>query len=874
MLAGSAAFARDDDDDCADQLAYQQLLADGRVFDPITGTDTRNYPPDAQVEFNNIRLDLVMDDPMSRSFTCDETLTFHTTHRPLSRLVLDGADLQVKQVTDADGKPLQWHADDDTLSVQFPKELAADDHYGIKISYVCSHPKTGMTFSLPDSAYHDRPVSIHTQGEPQTNHYWFFCHDYPNAKQTTEIVVTIPDKYKALSNGELVSKASAGNGRTTWHYRMNKPHVAYLVSLVIGDFEVVTDHWRGRPVEYWVPPAQKDMARRTFGRMPDMIELFSTLTGVDYAWEKYAMSVVYNFNAGGMENTSCTTLTENCLIDDRAALDSDSESLIAHELAHQWFGDLVTCKSWQHLWLNEGFAVYMDAVWQQHAHGPDAYGHQMWRTMKQVAAGDDPAARGGVVWPFYEQPFDTFSRPISNPYGKGASVLHMLRQNLGDELFWKAIGLYLRSHAYQSAETDDLRKAFEAVSGRSFEHFFQQWLYRAGSPNIHARYRWDPDAGEARITVEQTQTINTDCPAFSADIPVWLIDSSGAIDKRTIAMDGRSARLTVHCDAEPMQVLIDPEGAVLAKWEVDEPTAMLIREATSAPAPMARFNAISELAEKDRADARNCLRDILTDEKQDQTYRSEAATSLGAMQQDAARDILLAALDPGHPIAEPKTRRAAIAALAKYRDDRAAVILLHFSHHDPSYNVEAAATEGLAGQDMTQPVIDRLVKNTKKIAYRDTVRQAALGALAALGAPDGIDPCLAAAAYGQPFRLRPAAIADLAKIGTALDANDPRRKTIRLALVAEMSDETDRVSVAAIRALGELGDEKALPDLQAFADSSALENRRREARNAIDAIHLHWGPNVVVTDLRRRVEALEKSRHHAATQPSDDSSSR
>jgi aminopeptidase N len=871
LLPAAPAIARGDDDACADEQVFDQLAPDGRAFDSVSGADPRNYAPDPQVDFDHIQLDLQMPDPQSRSFTCDETITFRTTQHPISRLNLDGADLHVQSVTDADGKPLDWRADDQTLTVRYPKELAADDHYVVKIHYLCSKPKTGMFFALPDDAYKDRPVSIHTQGEPQSNHYWFFCHDFPNSKQTSEILVTIPNAFKALTNGELVGKEPVGKEMTRWHYRMNKPHATYLISLVIGQFEVVSDSWRGRPVEYWVPPDKKDMARRTFGRMPEMIELFSKLTGVDYPWEKYSESVVFNFNAGGMENTSCTTLTENCLIDQRAGLDSDSEGLIAHELAHQWFGDLVTCKGWQNLWLNEGFAVYMDAVWQQYAHGPEAYAHQMWTNMRGVAATDDPTARGGVVWQFYESPSDTFSRQISNPYGKGASVLHMLRQKLGDDLFWGSLGVYLRAHAYQCAETDDLRKAFEEETGRSFDEFFQQWLYRAGCPAITAKYGWDDDAGQVNVDLEQTQTISADAPAFKVEVPVWLVAPDGTIDRRTIVMNGRTAHLGVACAAEPKQVLIDPQGAVLAKWEIDQPLAMLIREAQSAPAPMARFSAIALLGKRDSDDARACLKGILLDEKSHYTYRVEAAAALGAMQQDDARDILLDSLDAAHTIAEPKTRRAAVIALGKYRDDRAAATLLRFAAGDPSYNVEASATEALGSEDPTPAVIDQLLANTKKLAYRDQVRSAAIGALAALGAPEGIDPAMQAAAYGQPFRLRPTAIAALGKIGAALpDANDPRRKTIRLFLVKAMNDELDRVSVAAIRALGDMADPKALPDLQRFADGSAMPNRLREARSAIDAINNTNGQNAVITDLRTRVELLEKSAGGPTSQPATD----
>src|SRR4051794_14698567 len=394
-------------------LIPSNLLADdGRPFDPGTGQDTRNYPPDPQVAFQHVKLDLHMPDPMSRSFTCVETITFRTTERPIRTLSLDAVDLDIHKVLDADGRPLDFTADDEHLTVTFPAELKPNTADGLSIDYTCRRPKEGMIFALPDAGYPNRPLMIHTQGEPQTNRYWFISHDYPNAKQSTEVFATIPSKYAALSNGALVAREDAGNGLVRYHYALSHPHASYLVSLIIGEFAVVKDKWRDRPVEYWVPKDKEAIAARTFGRTPQMIELFSKLTGFDYPYEKYSQAVVYNFSAGGMENTSATTLTEMAVLDERALLDQDNEGLISHELAHQWFGDTVTCKSWAHIWLNEGFATFMDAVWHEHAFGPEEYAYTMWRTKRGVAETTTVEKRGGgLSWAYYDAPWEAFGRP-------------------------------------------------------------------------------------------------------------------------------------------------------------------------------------------------------------------------------------------------------------------------------------------------------------------------------------------------------------------------------------------------------------------------------------------------------------------------------
>src|SRR5688572_19942010 len=227
---------------------HSAIGADGRTFDPKTGRDTRQYAPDAQVDYLHLKLDLRMDDPAAKSFTCTETLTFKTLGGPIRRLTLDAVHLDVKSVTDLGGKPLEFRADDRRLVINFGSDLPPNTDAGVVISYACTDPKDGMIFALPDEAYRDRPVMVHTQGQTETNRHWFVAHDYPNERCTSETVVTVPSKYKVLANGKLVSKEDAGGGMTRWHHSLSKPHVSYLVSLVIGEFDVVTDKWRDVPV--------------------------------------------------------------------------------------------------------------------------------------------------------------------------------------------------------------------------------------------------------------------------------------------------------------------------------------------------------------------------------------------------------------------------------------------------------------------------------------------------------------------------------------------------------------------------------------------------------------------------------------------------
>jgi len=704
---------------------------------------------------------------------------------------------------------------------------------------------------------------VHTQGQAESNRYWFASHDYPNERCTSETIVAVPSKYKVLANGKLVSKEDAGDGMTRWHHSLGKPHVSYLVSIVIGEFEVVSDKWRDVPVEYWVPPGQQGGAMRTFGKTPKMIDLFSRLTGADYPYEKYAQSVVYLFGAGGMENTSTTTLHEMCVMDERAALDQDLEGLNAHELAHQWFGDMITCKTWAHIWLNEGFATYFDGLWQEYEHGRDAYDDDLWHTMRDVAHQAAPDPRGGMVFFHYADSWENFRRGSgNNPYPKGASVLHMLRQSLGDELFFRCIAEYVKRSAWRPAESDDLRKVIEELSGRSYERFFQQWVYRSGAPDVKASYEWDDADKVARVTLEQRQEFTFETPAFASDVDVWLVDPSGNVSKHTVAMDGRTTSAALPCASEPKQVVINPQNGVLMKLEPDLPTGMLTEQALHGPTTMARLGAIAALAKQDRDNARAALRQILFDEKTFYGLRNEAAKSLGAMQSDPARTILLEALANGTTIPNHKVRRAVVEAIGQYRHPDVAKALLRFAQGDPSYAVESEASKALGKQDPTDEVVSALVANAQKQSWRDQIRSAAVEALGNLGDARGIEPSMKLAAYGQPFRSRSTGCEALGKIARSVD--ERQRDEIRKFLVGLIRDPQERPARAAITALGAGGDDRALVDLRKFADSSAPEELRQAARGAIDAINAKGGESATVRGLRERIEALERNRDAAA----------
>ena len=831
---------------------------------PTGGTDgpTRQFAPDPQVDYQHLKLDLRMPDPKSKSFTATETLTFTTYALPLDSLALDAVGLDVRSVKDGDGHDLDYRYDGKILTVRFEEPLPPRSDHTLVFEYVCSDPADGLNFALPDDAYPDRPLQIHSQGEAQTNRYWLIAHDYPNEKMTTEIAATVPDDLKVLSNGKFLGVADAGvggDGMKTWHYKLSEPHASYLISLVIGQFDVVEDEWRGKRLAYWVPPGKGVDVERTYRNTKDMLDFFSDKLG-EYPWDAYSQSVVYNFGAGGMENTSVTTLYEDAVLSERATVGYDIDGLISHEMAHQWFGDHTTCKTWAELWLNEGFASYLDAAWHEHKYGADEYAVETYGTMKNVAASDDVTADGGLFWPTYSDPEETFRRRVSNPYGKGQSVIHMLREEVGDDaVFWDALKLFQTRYAFKSVEHADLRHCFEELTGRDFSRFFRQWVERPGCPKLDVKYAWDDDAKAVDLTMTQTQPIAVAYPAFEGPMRVWCVMKDGTVRKFTAELTGKESRTSLATGEEPAQVVVNPTNGMLCVLNFTPPAAMTLAQATDGPTAFAKLQAIDRLATSGNSKSRDALVSILTDADTHYGIRSAAAASLGKMDTPEARDALLTVLKDG--VADPKVRRAVVSAVGDYKDATVTTALMPLAEHDNSLFVEASALSALGNQRPTDAIIDLLVKKTDDTGWASRVRQAAVGALADAKDKRGIEPAKKLAAYGGPFRARGTGISALGSLYEVAD--DAGKTDIRESLLAIINDPQGRNATLAIRTLASTGDKEAIPALERLAAGSAPDALKDAATGAVRKINSGGDESSTVQDLRRRLDRLEDERDAA-----------
>lgn len=841
-LLASASVARDLD--CLhcrlESWAWRQPGRDrSGHFDDATGRDLRNFPPHRWADHGRMTLELFIQDMDVPVAHATQTLTITPIAEPLDELRLDARLLDVRRVT-VNGFPARFTHDGRRLRIALSPPLPPDIPATIVTTYVIHDPPDGLFWTPSSPAWPGRPPQIHTQGQPETNSYWFPCHDFPNERLETEIIATVPAGFLVSSNGRLVSQrrsvrrvtdASGGTslrGYDTFHWLQDKPHVNYLVSLVVGKFEVVDVGRAGLPMPVYVPPGRGADVHGTYGRTAEMTALFERLFDEPYPWDRYAQLVVWNFGAGGMENTAATTMFDTALIAPDAMKDHDLEGLISHELAHQWFGDLITCNSWDHIWLNEGFATYLTALWFEHARGRDGYDASVLGGFDAVIARDNAVApyQPAMVSREYAEPWEVFRR-AANPYPKGASVLHMLRRRLGDEAFFRAVAVYVDRFKGRTAETDDFRKVLEEVSGESLERFFDQWCYRPGVPRLRVRTAWDSAAGELRIDAEQTQNIDGRNPAFAFDLPV-LVRVRNAGEWHRLRVDSRTATLAVPLPAEPEMVAIDPNLEVLASIDMHAPSAWLVEQALRGPTHASRVRAVRSLGTPDTdAPGAVALDAIASDRSRHRDLRSEAVRALAARRSpDAARSV--AALDPD----DPYVREAVLGALADLASGHAPPLvpeavadrLASAASLDPSSRVRAAAVRGLArmGAADRLPVI---VAALEQESQHDTVRQAALGALADLDQPGTLEHAVRFTRAGTLSRTRAVASGVVGRLGR----HDP--DAALAALVPLLEDREMRTRNAAGEALVALGDARAIDRLESLASTArnpAQADRLRE----------------------------------------------
>jgi aminopeptidase N len=502
-----------------------------------------------------------------------------------TELVLDAKGMDIHSVT-MGGKPLTYTYEDDVLTVQLGREVTRDEKITVVVDYTAKPDERetggssaissdkGLYFINPRGEDKSKMPQIWTQGETEASSVWFPTIDRPNQKMTQEILMTVDDKYVTLSNGKLIKSTKNADGTLTDHWKQDLPHAPYLAMMGVGEFKVVKDQHTRKDgskidVHYFVEPEWEPYAKAIFGKTPEMIGFFSELLGVEYPWDKYHQIVVRDYVSGAMENTGAVIFGDFVYMNDRELLDANSESIIAHELFHHWFGDLVTCESWSNLPLNESFANYSQFLWDEYKYGLDEAEYQAEVEANGYFQTAQYQGMHNMIWFDYddkEQMFDGHS------YNKGGRILHMLRNHIGDEAFFASIKLYLTKHAYQPAEIHELRLAFEEVTGQDLNWFFNQWFFAQGHPILNITQK-RTSAG-VEVTIQQKQNFN-DVPLYKLPMKISVFDGKKRTDYPVVVTK------SLQTFEFPIQdslscVIVDADHVILAEWNDNKPVEQYI----------------------------------------------------------------------------------------------------------------------------------------------------------------------------------------------------------------------------------------------------------------------------------------------------------
>ena len=588
----------------------------------------------------------------------------------VSELELDFVGLSVSGVRNLRGEELPFEQDEEGLKIDLLGRKSRGEVVELEVSYGGS-PRKGLWFVGDEGGV---PTHLFTQGECEDSRWWFPCLDLPADRATSEVIVTIPLGWSSVAAGELISSKVTDRNRTD-HWRIETPHPAYLTTLVAGDFAIERDEWEGVPLMFLAPKKFAEWIPASFQETDEILEYFSELTGLKYPYPKYSQACVEGFPVGGMENISATTLTCETLSDARGHLDEGSWGLVAHEAAHQWFGDLLTCETWPHIWLNEGFATYLTLLYAEESRGQDDFRVRVRDTQDRYLAADRGFNRRPTVWDRYVDPIDLFFG--GQTYPGGASRLHLLRFILGDEDFFAGIRRYVSVHANSGVTTEEFQQVMEEVSGRDLETFFEQWFYSAGFPEFRVEWSWNEAASVVRLKVEQTQTDSNWTPTvFMLPVEVELKTDDSA-ELHRLELSRRSQVFELSCESQPRWVRFDKHGWV--------------------PKQLESFKSSVEWA-------------ALAREDDDVNGRRDALKALGLLLRDSERslkavvaEVLLEALDEDSVAA---ARASAARALHGYQDASARSALERAAANDESARVRKAALGALLSHEPDSALFD------------------------------------------------------------------------------------------------------------------------------------------------------------------------
>ena len=624
-------------------------------------------------------------------------------------LELDAVNFDIRAVRRGENDvELQYTYDDQILRIDLGKSYKKEEKYTVFIDYV-AHPaeeakamyagaitsNQGLFFINADGKDPEKPQQIWTQGETEYNSRWFPTIDKPNERCTQEIYLTVDEKYNTLSNGLKISSINNGDGTRTDYWKQDQPHAPYLFMIAVGEFAIVKDKWENIDIEYYVDPEYESSARDIFSHTIEMLDFFSEKLDMPYPWDKYAQIVVRDFVSGAMENTSAVIFGDFVQKTSRELIDNHNERIVAHELFHHWFGDLVTCESWANLTMNEGFANYSEYLWFEHKYGKDAANHHLMNELNGYMRQATYNAHD-LIYYDYDDKEETFD---AHSYNKGGLVLHMLRNYVGDEAFWKALHKYLKDNAYSDVEAHELRLAFEDVTGQDFNWFFDQWYFSAGHPILDISYDYDADAEQIHVTLVQEQAPAKFPPIFVLPFHIDIYENENNVQRHAVTMNKRVQTFSFPVSRKPLLVNVDADHVILGEKKDRKSQEQLAFQFQHCSHFMDRYEVIDELA-YNGSNSTGLAQEIYTAALDDpywairrralQYVNTEDAVIRTKIEQIATND------------SRSQVRAAAINVLSATNDARYIAVAKQAIDNEKSYTVISAALSALINFDKAE----------------------------------------------------------------------------------------------------------------------------------------------------------------------------
>ena len=764
------------------------LLADGSV--PYQRTRDR------QVDVHHSKIDITVN-LKTKSVSGYVIHTLSPLHSSLSVIDLDAEDMVIGRVR-LNGKDIQFTQDDEFVHLNLDKALGWLDTVDIHLDY-SAIPRKGLFFIAPDDTYPEKHWQAWTQGEDTDNHHWVPMYDYPNDRASFECILTVDKKYTALSNGELLSKKDNQDGTRTWHWRENFPMVGYLISFVIGEYVQVEDTYNGIPINYWVYTENRHEAMRSFGKTPDMMKYFNEKTGVDYPYEKYDQVIVEDFMFGGMENVTLTHNTDRTMYDEFAVPDHSSDGLVAHELAHQWYGDLLTTRNWANIWLNEGFATFFSRKYREYDLGYDEGEYIRLREVRGYMA-DDKRLRRATVYHHFHDPIELFN---SHVYAKGSLILNMINDHLGEDGFWRTIEHYTRTYQYDNVETSDFKRAIEETTGQNMEWFFKQWIYEPGYPEYNVSWTYNSRYSSVKLHVQQTQDLKT-TNLFKMPIKVQVDNKA-----HTIWIEDQDMIYELPVAKRPKMVVFNAGSRIPCKVNFQKSITEWILQLEKGSHILDRIAAAHELGQK--KGRRSVEMALLKSIESDPFWgvRKEAANAFGKLKTKKYNKELIL-LVKGQ---DNRVKRALYSCLKNYKGNKQVANFLKgvIETEDKYYGIADAFRALVVVDSATARKKADVLLNLD--SHNETVRSAAISFFGTVKTDENYKRLKQLAAYGgTTWDARPHAVTQLGKYVKT------KPETVDL-FVDYLRDHSRSVRQSAIRALSLYGNKShfsALDELVAW----------------------------------------------------------